>query len=227
VICTIHQPNYLPYLGFFEKASRADTLIIYDNTQFKTGDFQNRNKIRTKDGWIWLTVPVSYKFGDLIQDVRIPNNIKWAKKHWNSISLNYSKAPYFNKYKDILGEIYSKKWEKLVDLNVCLIQTLFDLVGIKAKIVLASDLLDLGSKSTQALIDLCKAVNADQYISGKDGEKYLELDKFKDAGIYVRFQNFKHPVYKQVFQGFEAYMGIIDLLFNHGGKSLDILKSNT
>ena len=226
MICTIHQPNYLPYLGFFEKALKSDVFIIYDNTQFKTDDFQNRNKIRTKEGWIWLSVPVSYKLGDLIKDVRIPSNIKWTKKHWNAILINYSKAPYFKEYKSIFEEIYSKKWNNLIDLNICLIKTLFNLLGIKTKIIIASDLIDLKTKSTQALVDLCKEVNADEYISGQDGTKYLDLDKFEKAKIKVNFQHFNHPAYKQVYPGFEPYMCILDLLFNHGKNSIKILISS-
>jgi len=226
MICTIHQPNYLPYSGFFEKMSNADITILYDNTQFKKNDFQNRNRIRLKEKGIWLTVPVSYHFGDLINQVKINNNTPWTKQHWKSIQLNYFKAPYFNDYKAEFENVYSKRWDKLVDINVTLIKLCSGLLKLKTKIVLASDLTNLQTKSTDALLTLCKAVKCDEYISGVDGKKYLELDKFAKSGIKVRFQDYKHPVYKQVYPGFEPYMSVIDMLFNCGPDCLEILKKD-
>jgi hypothetical protein len=226
MICTIHQPNYLPYLGFFEKASNAGVLIIYDNTQYKTDDFQNRNKIRTKNGWQWLTVPVSHSFGDLIKDVKINNSVRWARKHWMAIQSSYSKAPFFKDYKDVFEEIYKKEWTNLSELNTALIGRLFESFKINTKIIIGSELLDLECKSTHALIDFCKAVSADTYIAGAGGKDYMDMELFDKAGIKVIFQDFKHPPYKQAYPGFEPYMCALDLLFNYGEESLKIMKGN-
>jgi len=224
---TIHQPNHLPFLGFFDKMADSDVFILYDNTQFKTDDYQNRNRIRLPKGWIWLTVPVSYDFGTLIKDVKIKDQ-HWRKTHWKSIEANYSKAPYFNEYKDRFKRIYDSDWESLSEFNIALITELRDALGIKTKLIRSSELIpELHSKSTQALVDLCKAANADVYISGTDGEKYLDLKKFDDANIKVVFQKYTHPEYRQAFQGFERYMCALDLLFNHGPKSLEILHNKT
>lgn len=227
VIATIHQPNYLPYLGFFDKMIDADILILYDNTQFKSEDFQNRNRIRvnTAQGWIWLTIPVTHQLGTLIKDVKIIDQ-HWRKTHWKSIETNYAKAPYFKEYRERFTKIYDTEWNKLSDFNIALIKEIKEILGIKTQIILASELIpDMKSKSTQALIDLCIAVNADTYLSGTDGEHYLKLELFEKEKIKVLFQKYKHPEYKQVFNEFKPYMCILDLIFNHGPESVKILRS--
>jgi hypothetical protein len=214
MIVTIHQPNYLPYLGFFDKMQESDIFILYDNTQYKSEDFQNRNRIRTAKGWQWLTIPVTYTFGDQIKDVKIIDQ-HWRKTHWKSIEANYSRAPHFNDYKKLFKEIYDKEWTSLAEFNIAIITAITKAMGIRTKLVRASELIpDMPSKSTDALIELCQKVGATKYISGADGEKYLDINKFKTVGIEVEFQHYKHPEYKQVFQGFEPYMSAIDLLFN-------------
>jgi len=204
--------------------SNADIFIIYDNTQYKTDDWQNRNKIRTKEGSIWLTIPVRYSFGDNINVVKIANPAI-LKKHWRSILANYSKAPFFEKYKKQFEEIYSKNWENLCELNVELIRMCAKILGIKTKIILASELMDLKTKGPQALLDMLKEIGASKYISGVDGKKYLDLKEFEKENIDVVFQDYKYPEYNQVYKGFEPYMCIIDLIFNEGPKSLKILRN--
>ena len=227
MIVTIHQPNHLPYLGFFDKMASADVFVLYDNTQYASYDvaFQNRNKIRTSDkqGWIWLTVPVTAKLGTLIKDVKIADQ-HWRKKHWKSIEMNYGKAPYFSKYKEIFQAIYDKEWDNLADFNIALITALRDAFGIKTKLVRGSDIIPhLEAKATDALVQICTTLKATVYISGRDGETYLELGKFKDKNIAVEFLNYVHPEYPQAYPGFQPYMCALDLLFNAGPKSLEIL----
>lgn len=227
VTVAIHQPNHLPYLGFFDKMANSDIFILYDNTQFAKYDigFQSRNKIRIKKGWIWLTVPVSYNFGALINQVNIKDQ-HWRKTHWKSIEANYSRAKYFKEYKERFKAIYDKEWDNLSDLNIAIIRELASALGIRTKTVKASELIpELNFKATDALVALCKAAKAEIYLSGVDGEKYLEHEKFRKAGIKIIYQHYKHPEYSQVFPGFEPYMSALDLLFNHGPESLKILKN--
>ena len=229
MIVGIHQPNHLPYLGFFDKMAQSDVFILYDNTQFARWDigFQNRNKIRIKDGWLWLTVPIKHEFGAKINEAKIDNTKHWARKNWTSIVANYSKTRYFKEYKDDFEKIFSKEWDYLADLNIAIIRKAAELFGIKAKIMLSSEIIPkLNAKATDALIELCKAVDADIYLSGRDGKEYLEHDKFKDAGIKITYQEYVHPKYEQAYPGFELYMCFLDLLFNHGPDSLKILKNN-
>ncbi|MDO8516867.1 MAG: WbqC family protein [Nanoarchaeota archaeon] len=219
----IHQPNFLPYLGFFDKCDYSDILVLYDSTQFKKNDFQNRNKIKTKDGWKWLTIPISYNFGDLINKVKIDNSQDWRNKHLVYLKENYYKSAFFDVYFDKIKEIYNKEWTYLSDFNISLIIFLIKELGIKCKIVKSSDL-DINLKSTDALIEICKELNADEYVSGKDGRNYLDKSLFEKENIKVLFQDYKHPIYQQQFYGFEPFMSILDLLFNEGSNSLNVIR---
>lgn len=227
MILVAHQPEYLPYLGFFYKAKRADKFIFVDHVQFQKEGFQNRNRIRTGpglDGWTWLIIPVIGK-GKMLQkinEVEIDNSRFWAKKHWKSIYLNYKKAPFFNKYKDFFEEIYSKKWERLADFNETIICYLFKELGIKAPIYKSSDYNFKGQK-TDLIIEMCKELNADTHLSGPGGRRYVDEEKFKINGINNKFSDFKHPVYAQQFEPFIPNMSAIDLLFNCGPESAKII----
>lgn len=228
MIATIHQPQYLPWLGYFDKADQADIFILLDNVQFKKNEWQNRNRIRTAQGWQWLTVPVLHDFGQKINEVKINNNQDWRKAHLKSISLNYSKAPFFDDYIDFFESTYDKEWELLSEINVYFFKKIIELLGITTKIVMASQY-QSSDDSTQRLIDLCKEFDADTYIAGRDGNKYMDFDKFSQNAIKVRIQDFQHPQYSQLWtnqgdEGFISHTSVIDLLFNHGVKSLDIIR---
>lgn len=223
--CTIHQPNYLYWLGFFDKISKVDICILYDTSQYVKNTIANRNKIRTKDGWMYLTVPVAFSLGQNFNEVKIDKTQTLINKHWASIVANYSKAPFFEKYRETFEEIYSKDWNYLTDFNIELLKKITDILGIKVKFVLASELGEITSKGTDALIELCKKVKADTYYSGTDGNIYLDKKRFQEKGIKLEFQNYKHPTYLQAHPGFEPNMCILDLIFNHGPNSLKILKN--
>ena len=220
----IHQPNFLPYLGFFDKCDHADILALYDSTQFKKNDYQNRNKIKGKDGWFWLTVPVNYNFGDAINEIKIDNLKEWKKDHLKSLETYYSRSEYFKKYFPKIKEIYKKNCIFLSDFNIDLIKFVLRELKIKCKIVLSSEL-EIKSRGTKALIEICKNLKSMEYISGKDGKKYLDINLFRKTGLNVEFQNYQHPQYNQRFKGFEPYMCILDLLFNEGSNSLKVIRT--
>ncbi len=234
-ILVAHQPEYLPYLGFFYKAMKADKFIFVDHVQFEKEDFQNRNKIRTRaglDGWTWLTVPVitKNKSSQKINEVKIDNSRYWAKKHWKSIYFAYKDTPFFNEHKDFFEKVYSKKWEKLADLNETITLYLFKQFNINIPVYKSSDY-DINGQKTDMIINLCKAVKADCHLSGsgltkEGGEHYVEIEKFKKSGIGHKFSDFKHPVYLQQFEPFVKNMSVIDLLFNCGPKSAEIIKKS-
>lgn len=222
-----HQPNYLPYLGFFHKIYLSDIFVILDTAQFvKSGPFawMNRNKIRTKDGWIWLTVPVLTKgrFPVSLYDAEIDNETDWREKHWRSIYQNYHKAPYFKQHSDFFEGIYKKEWRRLKDICEEIIFYLMRELNINKKTVRASEL-KIESKGSQLLVDLCRSLGADTYIFGKHGEEYQDPEIFEQNNIKLMPQNFKHPVYRQLYEPFIECMSAIDLLLNHGRDSLDIL----
>ncbi len=117
MICTVHQPNYLPYLGFFDKASRCDIFILYDSTQFKKNDWQNRNRLCTKEEWQWISIPVLHNFGQKIFETKIDPNRKSLKSNWQTIRTIYGKAPFFKNYAERLEDIYTRNYEFVADLN--------------------------------------------------------------------------------------------------------------
>jgi len=227
MIVGIHQPEHLPWLGFWNKLYKSDLFVLLDNTQFRKNYFQNRNRIRTANGWTWLTVPILSKdrTTQQINEVEINNltDVKWQKKHWKTIEQNYGKAPYFNEYKDIFSKFYLKKWTKLADININFIYTIKEILSIKTEIVIGSSLSVVGERS-DLLLDICKKVGATTYLSGRFGKDYLEVSKFSQENIKVIFQEFNHPVYNQVFNPFIPEMSIIDVIFNEGEKSLTLVK---
>lgn len=225
-VVAIHQPNYLPWLGYFYKIINCDAFVFLDNVQYEKNSFINRNKIKTSQGASWSTVDIITKgrYGQLISEVMINNNISWNKKHWKSINQNYSKAPYLNSCKAVFESIYQKRWEKLVDLNEHLIVSICRILGIEnTKFLKASDL-DVSGKGTELLVNICQVVGAVTYLSGFGGAKYIEEDRFREAGIGLKYYDFKHPIYHQLWGDFIPNLSIIDLLFNEGERSLLILK---
>lgn len=219
VVVAIHQPNFHPYLGFFDKMKQADIFVIYDDAQFNKDDFQHRNRIRIYHGWKYLTVPVEKKHIP-IRDIRIRNElmtkgIAWQEAHSKEIRDNYKGAPYYAPYEDHLEAIYTGKYDKLIDLNMDIINFLKDAFSIKTKIIFTSEL-GFTSGSTERLVDVTEALGGDVYLSGPSGRNYLDVSLFEGSGIRVRFQDFKHPVYKQRYEGFIPNLSAIDVLFNVG-----------
>ena len=220
---SIHQPVYLPWLGFIEKVTSSEKFVFLDDVQFEKNGFQNRNKIRTYDGEMWLTVPVKVKSQTLLKDVKINYSTDWINKHKKSIIQNYKKAEFFDNYWFELEKIYDEKFEYLVELNIEVIKFLFDKLKIKTKTLFSSEL-DISDKGSNRILEICKNLNADRYISGISGKKYLLIDDFERQKIKLEFQNFQHPTYEQVFDPFYPNMAMIDLLFNEGDNALKIIK---
>lgn len=231
MICAIHQPQYLPWLGYFDKMRRSDVFVLLDDVQYKKNEWQNRNKIKTPQGWQWLTVPVHHTFGEKINEVLINNATNWGKKHLHALVVNYSGAFYSKDYKDFFEGVYNKQWKYLCELNIYLIKKLSAFLGIKTRLIKSSELQVEGQK-TERLVHICKKLKADTYLSGKGAREYLELNLFKSKNIKVIFQDFKHPVYPQMRwrnfgDNFQPNMSVIDLLFNCGKESLKILQKCT
>lgn len=229
MIVSVHQPQYLPWLGYFDKIDKSDCFVFLDTVQYKPREFQNRNKIRIKDGWIWLSVPVKVKghFRQKICDVEIDNEKGWEEDHKKSLMFWYAKAPFFKNYFPFFAEVYVRKWEKLIDLNIYIIKFILKELRIEKKLYLESEI-GTSTKSTDRILELCQKLNADIYLSGICGKDYLEEEKFKNSSIKLEYQKFNYPRYNQQFVNesnpFEPYMTIVDLLFNEGPKSIDIIR---
>ncbi len=222
-----HQPNYMPYLGFFHKVAQADVFAIVDNVQFvKRGPFgfQNRAKIRTGQGCMWLTVPVLTrgKFHQEIRETRINNQAGWRSKHWHSLVFNYERAPYFSEYRGFFEDIYAREWELLCDLNETVITYLLRALGIAVRVVKASEMGCSGRK-TELILDMCRKVGADTYLHGRHGRDYADVSLLEANGVSSMFQDFVHPVYPQQWEPFMPLMSAVDLLFNCGPKSREVL----
>lgn len=225
----IHQPHYLPWLGYLAKMDAADRFIFLDTVQYEKNGWQNRNKIRTPDrdgahGWQWLTVPVRASLGTAIREVAIDTAQPWARKHCQAIRLNYGRAPYFDRYFPQLESLLSRPWQRLADLNAEATRSLAAAFGISTQTVLASDLTISASDPTERLLDLCRALGADTYLAGRDGAGYMALERFREAGVSVLVQEYRHPVYPQLRGEFIPFMSALDLLLTHGEVGLQILR---
>jgi hypothetical protein len=222
MICSIHQPNYLPYIGLFHKMSLSDIFVFYDTAQYTKGDYHNRNTIKWPNGPILLSLPVSVKLGDSIRDVRFDPRI--LPKHWKTIEQAYKKSPYFEKYVPELAPFFASEQSSLSEWNMSFIRCMAWLFGIKTRFIILSELPEIHTKSTDALIEISRAAWADHYLSWRDGRSYLEVHKFIEAHIQVSFQDFHHPKYSQLWWDFLPYMSAIDLLFNEWENSLEFIK---
>jgi hypothetical protein len=218
----IHQPNYLPWAGFFCKMNLVDTFISFDSVEFPNNSIVHRNKIRTKDGWDWLTIPVERKnIGLPIKDVLLPADNTWWKKHWVALIANYSKAEYFSEYKPFFEDLYRQRKQKnLQELNESIILYLAESFKISVKFVRASELdLDFSLRKTDFILDILKKVKCTRYFSGAGGAKsFLEEDKIKKNNIELWYTRMQPVEYRQRWPGFEPYMSSLDLLFNMGGE---------
>lgn len=223
MIISIHQPQYLPWLGYFDKISKSDVFVLLDNVQFKKNEWQNRNRIKTARGWQWLTVPMIHKFTQKIYEVKINNTVHWGKKHLNTLVTNYSKAAFFRQHIAFFEQAFAREWRCLVDLNIHFIRYLADGLGLSEKRLIRASAYDLREDATERLIDLCKQLQGDVYLSGRDGAKYLNTALFEKEGIQVVFQDYHHPQYPQLYGAFEPSLSAVDLLFNCGPESRSVL----
>jgi hypothetical protein len=226
MIVAVHQPQYFPWLGYFEKILKADVFVLLDNVQFKKNEWQNRNKIKTAQGWQWLTVPVTYRYPQLINEVRINNTVKWQHKQRQAIASNYRKAPCYHYLQGLLEEVFSRSWEGISELNVVVVRKLAEVLGIDTPLLVASELGEFPLDPDDRLIAITRHFGADTYLAGGGGKQYMRLEKYREHGINVLFQDYQHPVYDQLFGQFEPFMSVIDLVLNHGSKSLNILRGN-
>jgi hypothetical protein len=226
VILTAHQPVYLPWLGLFHKIALADQYCVFDIAQYQTKDYNNRNRIKTHAGPIWLSVPVESKnhLEKRLCEVRVIND-GWPRKHYKSISLAYHKAPFRRDYLPIIENLLlANRYEYLAELNHACLLTFLSLLGMERPIVRASDYEFAGRKSALVL-DMCAKLGAATYIFGARGREYADVEAFNRAGVEVLFQEYIHPVYSQLHGHFEPYMSVLDLLFNVGPRSMEVLMS--
>src|SRR4030067_3735042 len=207
-IVALHQPNYIPWLGFFSKIKHADSFVILDNVDFDRRGITHRNKIRVPSGFTWLTIPVSkVTLGTSIQNIRLPESMEWQKLHWKTIERNYKKADYFYIYQDFFEKLYQEKFEYLWQLNERIIVFILKYLDINVEIIKTSNLnLKENLRKTDLIIKILEEVGGDVYLSGPSGKNYLDIEKFTQNNIELKFHEFEHPQYKQRYPGFEKNM---------------------
>ncbi|MBV8051612.1 MAG: WbqC family protein [Acidobacteriaceae bacterium] len=224
----IAQPTYLPWLGYFDLIDQVDAFVVLDHVQFEKQSWQQRNRIKTPHGLQWLTVPVVFRgrFGQSIREVEIRDTEFW-RKHLRSTEVNYRRAPFFAEYFQEFSELLKcPERSRLLDLNVRLIEWFMSILSIRTPLLFSSEL-NVPGRRTELLANMCLGLGATTYVSPIGSAAYLlaEIDLMERHSIEVRFHNYEHPEYRQLFSPFLPYASILDLLFNEGERALDIVLS--
>ncbi len=224
----MHQPDYLPWLGYFNKIVVSDIFIFYDTAFYSRDGFHNRNKIKIPNGGqTYLTVPIGHtELFKRLKDVSLPNDTRWAKKHWRSLEVYYQRAPYWKDYSPFFNNLYANISiiVTLADLNIRIIEYISKILNLKAKFYRASDFeVNSELRSTDAILDIIKNVGTTKFLSGPSGKKYIERDKFEKASVELSFQNFHPREYRQLFPPFIPGLTVLDLLFNEGPDAIKFL----
>ena len=211
------QPGYLPWLGFFDQFRRADVFVYYDDVQYDTHGWRNRNRIKTQHGPAWLTVPVRHSglHKPRIMDVEIDSRSPWPRKHLASIRQAYAAAPFLERYLPALEELLHRRWERLVDLDLSIAEAMAEWLGLRRRVERASQL-GIGGGQSERLLNICRRLGASTYLSGAAARDYLDVPLFERHGIAVEWQQYAHPVYPQLHGAFVPYLSAIDLILNCG-----------
>jgi hypothetical protein len=215
MIVAIHQPNFVPWLGYFYKIASSDVFVLLDDVQFTKNGFTNRNRIKTAQGEHWLTLPVvqSGQFGQLISDCKIQQKELSCKKMINTLRMNYAKSGYAKMLLPEFEKTLSESSESLLETNISIIKWVCEKLHITTPIITSSSLAIEGKESTERLIAICKKLNATTYISGKGGFKYQDEDLFKANHIQLQTSSFSPPVYQQLWGEFIPGLSVLDTLF--------------
>jgi hypothetical protein len=224
MLVAIHQPHYLPWLGYLQRMARADLFIVLDHVQFERGNYQNRTQVRVNGAPHWLTVPVQQRSQkERIVEKAIDNSRPWGLQHFETLRRAYASARFFGLYATELRAILDCEYQRLVDLNEHALGFLRNALDIRTPLVKSSELGVQGMKS-ELVLNLCKAVGASALLVGLGGSRrYLDRVAFAEAGIGLQLQEFTHPAYRQRGAGFDAGLSAVDLLFNCGPASRGIL----
>lgn len=226
----IVQPGYLPWLGFFDLINKSDKFIILDDVQYTVRDWRARNRIKTPQGVMWLTVPIqaSNARNKLISGIMIDNSQTWQKYHLQNFASFYKKAPFYSEIIDLIHTVHSKRYRYLIEADMEFIISACAYMNIGTPVILSSDMGSSGTKD-EKLLSLCKIAGATEYISGNAAKTYLREPIFLDEGIGVRWHDYPHPYYNQLWtkeHGFISHLSVVDLLFNHGRDSRAIISGD-
>lgn len=220
------QPSYLPWLGYLEQIAKSDVFVFYDDVQFDKNGWRNRNRIRTSatEGWSWLTIPVRIESHfPPINTVRINDVTPWRRKHRKTIEMAYAKAPHRQLFERYFGEFFSGEGDLLVDAAIDSIKALMTAYGLDTPTYRSSELGVFGDRNSR-LLNLCKHFNATHYYSGAAAKVYLDEAMFEREGITVEWQDYKHPIYKQVAEPFISHLSALDAFLCEGVEARELLR---
>lgn len=235
MIVAAHQPSYLPWLGYLDKLAKADVFVVMDDLQYEAQNFQNRNRLKLADGARWVSVPlVRGALTDRVLDKRIDNAGRggrhhWQHRTWRTLEVHYGKAPWFARYAADLEDVYTRRWDWLLDLDLQLLELARGWLGITRPIVRSSSL-GLSGTKTARIAELCKKLGASVYLSGRGGSTgYLDTELLARAGVATLWQQFAHPAYPQRYPhlGFVSHLGFLDLVLNCGPEAARYLQPAT
>jgi hypothetical protein len=229
MIVGIHQPHFLPWLGYLHRMAQVDAFVVLDHVQFERRNYQNRTMIRMNDEARWLTVPVMQRsqkerIVDKEVDNRLDGTKAWSPNHFATLRHAYRQAPFFDAYAAEFKRLFDTRWDKLVDLNQAGLDLLREAFGIRTKLVRSSELAVQGARM-ELILNICRAVGADTLLAGMGGSRgYLDAEAFARAGVSIEYHDFKHPEYAQCGDApFIKGLSAIDMLFNCGPQSRDLL----
>lgn len=218
------QPGYIPWIGFFDQLDRSDVFVFYDDVQYDKNGWRNRNRIKTPNGPMWLTVPVkSVRLSQLIKDTEIDDSQQWRKKQISTIEQFYRKAPYFSQYFESLRQLLQEPWLTISELDIAVVKLFAEQIGIKTAFYRSSEL-DIGGDKNERLVNLCRHFNVNRYLTGNAAKTYLNTALFEAEGVEVCWQDYFHPEYAQLHGDFVPYLSTLDLILNCGPGSLQILR---
>ena len=215
MICAIHQPDYIPWLGLYYKIAKSDVFVYLDDAQYSNEADHNVNTIKTSNGAFRLKIPVEQHLGDLICNVRTRDELKWKDKHLKTLQMNYGKAECFKEIFPDYAEIISGNYSSLAELNMEINKYICKGFGIQTQIIRSSEM-NITTSREERVIDICKFVGADEYLSGNGARVYQTEEHFTENGLKLTYLDYKPITYKQLWGEFLPCMSVIDYIFNCG-----------
>ena len=214
----IHQPDYLPYLGYFKKMSESDVFVFLDDAQYSSSNYHNWNRIKDGMDEIKIKVPVLYRFGDRINEVVVDYGRSWQRQHLELIERNYWKADYYTSVAHLLEMLILMKYKNLAELNSNINMSIARSLGIGCKFLLSSQL-GISGRKEERIINICRHLGADTYLSGLGAKAYQNTDNFRINGIALQYCSVQNITYKQQGEQYLGNLSIIDYLLNCGLKN--------
>jgi WbqC-like protein family len=226
--CVVLQPSYVPWRGVFDQIQRADLFVFYDDVQYDKRGYRNRNQIKTRNGKLWLTIPVRCRGNQIegtpINKIEMVWDTPWSQRHLDSFRHAYAKAPYFRSYEPLLQEFYSRRDRLLADFTIDFTIALAQVLGLNKTTFLRSSELGIADGArTDRLLSVLKRVGATHYISGPSARGYIEEEKLAAANISLEYMQYDYVEYPQLYPPYDPFVSILDLLFMTGPNAMNFI----